>query len=388
MIDISTRLYWSLPGPSEFIGKITDASRHAGAIILSITNYMPNGFWEHVRFGLQNANIPNPVELTITEGMNVEVEVGTHFGVPSMPGESLAHHRHDAPHAIVLKSTGQQSRMRCEQYAASFVKNIEQGQGNVRLLISIQDDERRQDSSKNVIHVIAFDGMLNPSEIDAYVTLRMVANTGPGSTRLLKHLVTEYAGFDVMMAEQLLGMDNSGILGLPESLTPLLGSAPLRWASDSWVGGTLMARSAQAHPLREWYVATHPGDQAAKYKRLSEQRFWRACLKAILPWIEERRPLIMEILDHLLIDLERRSGGPGKIPKKIGERYIEVGREDLELNDLYFFFKNQADLSRDETSAVNICKLAKWIRDDLAHLRKPATEKLISLITEMDMLTT
>lgn len=387
MPEISTSLYWSLPGPADFVGKIADASRNARAIILSLTNHIPNGLWESVRRGLRDANIHEPVELTITEGMDVATEIGVHFNLSPMPGESLAHHRHGYQHAVILKATGKQSKAHCEAYASAFVEALEHSGGDIRLILAIFDGENRADSKNDRIQIIAFDGMLDASEMDAYVTQRMVSHGGPGTTRLIKQLVTEYTGFDPWMAELLIDMDNSRIMGLPETLTPLLGNNMLRWSSESWTDGTLANCSNELHPLREWYIATHPGNASDRYRRLSEKRYWRACLKALIPWVEERRPDIMDILDKPLTALEQLHGGPGKIPKKLGDKIIHVAREDLEINDLAHFFKSGFGINTSqEQDAVSACKTAKRVRDELAHLRRPQVADIMAMISAIDSL--
>ncbi|MBK8358680.1 hypothetical protein [Propionivibrio sp.] len=385
MSEISTNLYWSLPGPAEFVGKITDASRNARAIILSLTEYPPNGLWDRVRKGLSDANIFEPVELTITEGMDVGAEIGTHFSVPSMPAGSLAHHRHGHQHTVILKATGRHSQEHCEQYAKAFVEAIEHASGDVRLIVAIHDGQNQKDLELDGIHLIAFDGTLNAAEMDAYVTQRMVSSQGPGTTRLTKQLVTEYAGFDPEMAEILIAMEPSRIMGLPESLTPLLATNMLRWSVDSWVGGTQSTAMPDAHSLREWYVATHPGENADKFRRASDRRYWRACLRAIIPWVEERRPAILEALSGPLYRLEQSHGGTGELPKKMGDKIVQVTRDDLEFNDLFYFFKaGFGILTGDEEAAVTVCRRVKRVRDELAHVRRPQPDDIISLITEMD----
>jgi hypothetical protein len=387
MGEISTSLYWSLPGPQDFVGRVIDASRSARAIVLSLTNHAPNGLWHNVKRGLRDANIHEPVELTITEGMDVATEVGVHFNMVPMPGESLAHHSHGYQHAVILKAAGRHAKARCEAYAQAFVEALEHAAGDVRLILAIYDGEHRQDSSGGQFRIVAFDGMLNAAEMDAYITQRMVNTTGPGSTRLVKQLVTEYAGFDPVLAETLMGMDQSRILGLPESMTPLLDGNILRWSASSWVGGTVANCTSELHPLREWYIATHPGDQAAKSMRLADQRYWRACVRSLIPWLEERRPRIMEILDKPLGTLEQSHGGPGKISKKLGNKIVHVGRDDLEMNDLWHFFRGGFGImSSQETDAISVCSAAKRVRDELAHLRRPLVGNIATLIQEMDRL--
>lgn len=387
MPEISSHLYWMLPGSTEFTEKITDAARKVRSIFLSLTEHPPNGIWATVRNGLNNAGIPEPVELTITSGMNVALEVGMHFGGGLMPGASLAHHAHPLAQAVVLVASGKDAMAQCSAYAGEFVQALEYAQGNVILMVALQDGEMVYDTGNNVFRVIAFDGWLDPDAIDAYITHRMVGSSGPGSTRLLKQLVTEFAGYDAHLAERLLAMEPSRILGLPDTLTDLLAEDGLRWTSDSWVSGSRCDRLRARHPLREWYLATHAGLDATTMRRASAKRYWRACLKCLIPWMEERRPALLEKLDGPLTKLEAFHGGPGQIEKKVGNIMIRVGREDLEVNDLHHNFNRSVYLVTSvERAAANICKIAKQVRDDLSHLRPPTPSDIMQLITEMDAL--
>lgn len=387
MQEMNTSLYWSMPGPCDFVGRVSDASRNARAIILSLTDFPPNGIWDAVRRGLTNANVFEPLELSIFEGMNVDAEIGSHFKVQTMPGNLLAHHRHGQQHAVILKPAGKSAAERCQEYAAHFLQNIEHADGDVRLIISVHDGSYTSDQSDGRIHVIAFDGGLNESEMDAYVTQRLVTSYGPGSTRLVKQLITEFSGFDVCLAEALIGMGDADILSLPEPLTKILGHEGLRWMSDSWVNGSTSSQSGSKHPLREWYLASHPGETKDFASRAIKQRYWRACVRTLLPWLEERRPQILEMLDDCITALEKSSGGPGKIKKMQGaKKEILISREDMEYNDLWFNFKDAKHISSKERLAIAVCLKTKLVRDELSHLRKPQTADIMALISDMDTL--
>lgn len=388
MNPINSSLYWSLPRPRDFIEKITQASRSARLLVLSLPEFMPAQPLHAVEIALKNANILDPVVLHIQDGMNISASIGTHFGVSLMPAPSLAHHVHGTAHAVVLHASGQRAQEHCEKYAGEFIRALPDAVGDVRLVMTVHSGEHEHDNGSTDIHVIAFDGAIKPAEMDAYVAQRMVSYQGPGSTSLYRHLVTEYAAFDPSLAETLASMEPSQILDLPGSLTSLLSDNPLRWAQDSWVAGTRCSCSKEIHPLREWYLATHPGEQSQKFRMLSERRYWKACLKALIPWLEERRPGIIEMLDRPLTQIDR--GGVKKIEKRYGTSTISVSRDELEYNDLVFQSYqpkfNQINHLLEEVKAITICVLAKKVRDDLSHLRRPDMEEVAALISNMDEL--
>lgn len=391
MSSVTSSLYWAMPGPIAFRGKVSEASRRARAVFLSFPAEPIGKPLREVELALKNANILAPVVLNIYSGMNISAEIGTHFGRVNMTAQSLAHHRHGAPHAVVLNAIGERAQEHCEKYAAEFLQAIDHSGGSVLLVVALHDGKFDRDESGPNFCVIAFDGSLTQPEMSAYVAQRLVAYDGPGSTGLFRHLAAEYAGFDPTLAERLAEMDPGELMNLPQSLSAVLEENPVRWSKCAWVEGTQRASSAvDSHSLYEWYMATHSGPQSAHFRQLCERRYWRASLKALIPWLEERRSQIIKILDGPLTHVERAAGGPGKIAKKIGSNNTLVGRDDLEYNDLTYQSRtpefNIDALTPEESLAVSICFAAKRVRDDISHLRKPDTAQINDLITSMDAL--
>jgi len=109
------------------------------AIVLCLTDYPPNGIWEAVRCGLRDVNIYEPLELEIPEGMNVAVEIGSHFGISTMQGELLAHHQHCYQYAVILKALCKRAATPCAKYADEFLQAIDHANGDVRLIITLHD---------------------------------------------------------------------------------------------------------------------------------------------------------------------------------------------------------------------------------------------------------
>lgn len=390
MSEISSALYWAMPGPLEFLAKVSDAARNARALFLSFPEFMSINPMACVEKALKDANVYEPVTLIIQDGVNISAEIGTHFSIPNMPAQALAHHCHGAQHAIVLEARGKRAQEHCEKYATEFIDAIDDAAGDVRLVVALRSGEYKEDAAGNRIQVICFDGSLTPSEMDAYVAQRMVSYGGPGSTNLYKHLVREYASFDPMLAERLSRMEESQLMDLPNSLTGLLTEEMLRWAKYSWLAGTKSSASKEVHPLHEWYVAIHSGSAALTYKQAANRRFWKACLKAIIPWLEERRLKVIDLLDVPLTRLEQAAGGKDKILKRRGTEQISITRAELEYNDIAYQSYGQAFnstlLTAKEASAISICRIAKNVRDDLSHLRPPKVQDLINLISSMDVL--
>ena len=392
MSELSSSLYWSLPGPQAFCRKVTDAARVARALILSFPQYMPANpiRSQELERALANANIESPITLRISDGMNISVEIGTHFNTPNMSAQALAHHNHGSQHAIILQAIGKRAQEQCEKYVGEFVNAINDSDGDVRLIIAMSSGENQADEASGEIRVIAFDGWLNPSEMQAYVSMSMVNYTGPGSTSLYRHLVTEFSSFDPNLAEQLSNMESSNLLKLPISLSEVMSAETLRWSRHSWLNGTMSLSSPEVHPLHEWYCATHSGSNSIEMERAAYRRYWRACLKAIIPWLEERRHRVLDVLDRQWQQVERAAGGHDKIQKKVGSDFIRVNRYGLEYSDVVYYARNinftSIQMKENESIAVSICSMAKDVRDDISHLRPPHAEKVMSLITTMDSL--
>lgn len=392
MSELSSYLYWALPGPQNFCRKVTDAARVGRALILSFPQYMPVNpiRSQELERALANANIESPITLRISDGMNISVEIGTHFDLSNMSAQALAHHTHGAQHAIILQAIGKRAQEQCEKYVAEFVSSINDSVGDVRLIIAMSSGEYQSDESHGGIRIIAFDGWLTPSEMEAYVSMRMVNCTGPGSTSLYRHLVTEFSSFDPNLAEMLSNMELSTLLNLPHSLSDTMDADTLRWSRHSWVNGTLALSSPEVHPLHEWYCATHSGANSGDMQQAAWRRYWRACLKAIVPWLEERRHRVLDTLDRQWKQVERAAGGRDKIQKKMGSSYIAVDRYGLEYGDVIFYSKspsfNSIPMHGPETTALSICSMAKNVRDDIAHLRAPNPQEVIALINAMDSL--
>ena len=390
MSALNSSLYWSLPSAMEFAEKIRNATLKYRVIVLSFPEFMCVNPNKTIENELTNAGFNDPVILHIQDGMNISAEVGTHFSTSTMPADSLAHFVCGRPQAVVLHAKGTKAQESCDSYASYFSHAIDKSAGDVTLIIALRSGEYQSDVAKGEFKVIAFDGWINPSEMQAYVYQRMVSYDGPGSTNLYKHLVAEYASFDPSLAERLAQMEPSILLNLPDCLSQIVSEDALRWSKDGWVHGTTCRSSNEAHSLREWYLVTHSPKQADKNRKLLEKRFWRACVKSLTPWLEERRLLVIDVLKKPIDRIETKSGEKNKIEKKLGDKYVLVSRDELEFNDLVFRSYGEqfreSSLTDKEMLAVNICRMAKKVRDDLSHLRKPDVECVANLISSMDQL--
>jgi len=390
MSVVHSPLYWTLPTPSAFLSKLRDAVQQRRVVLLNFPEVLCVNPRRVIENALADAGLRDPIVLDIADGVSVAGEIGTHFSEPIMTAELLAHQVCGYPRAVVLHAKGAKAQISCENYAQQFIAGMDHSSGDVRLIMALCDGTLHKDQNNDTMQVISFDGYLTPSEMHAYVYQRMVSRDGPGSTSLLRSLVAEYASFDPLLAERLVQMEAESLLGLPDSLTHILSSDPLRWSRHGWIHGTTCQFSDEVHALYEWYQATHSSRQASQYRKRSEKRYWRACIKTLLPWLEERRPLIIEALKRPIDRIEDDSGRRDNITKMMGKLEVQVTRDELEYNDIVYRSYTPAftgiEWTPKEAAAVTICRIAKKVRDDLSHLRCPQVEEVLNLVTTMDQL--
>jgi len=388
--SVASSLYWSLPGPKGFVYRLGQRAREHRATALSFTRHLIPGMWDSVRDGLYLADIHKVIKISIHDGMDVAAEVGPHFGRDFLIPAHLAEYTTGVTTAILLIPNGVAARQKCDEYFSGFLQAIEHAKGNTHLFIELQDDAWQEDCSDGNIQVLAFDGALYPDEMSAYVGLRMLGRTGPGSTKLLRSLVLEYSGFDVTLAEQLMSLSDDEILRLPDCLGMILERDPVRWSSDSWLNGThaLVKGCKLRHPLHEWHLTLHSGPKQEEAKIASRKRYWRACVQTLTPWLEERRLQVLDIFRSPLDKLLAPTGGKLRRPLPNGKA-IEIERNDIEYNSIVgLVHQGELVIPNDPASqqAFAVCKVAKFVRDDLAHLRAPNSQDILSLITTMDSL--
>ena len=386
-----TELFWSLPSPRAFCRSITEAALGARAILINTPfgKTLEYGVME----GLRNANIHQPLILIliliIEDGTNISNTLAPHFGNEPIHANQLAAVQVPQPQAIILRSTTERSYTHCSKYMTEFIEEITKTTGNLRLMVSLQDKTIKKNMFGNMstdqFAVVVYDGTLMPEEMQAYVSYRMLGREELGSTSLIRHLVTDFASYDVALADRLIQMSRDEILGLPNALTRLIAEDENRWLSGDWLQGSESLTSpTERHPLREWYLASHSSPLTMIGRTAAEKRYWRACLKAISPWLEEHRPAVLKELCPILKQLEPSD----RFVKRVGEYEETVDWNELEFNDLCYQHRRAKERSLTFTSrqsnAFSLCHMAKSVRNELAHSRIPLLSKMLELVTAMD----
>ena len=119
-------------------------------------------------------------------------------------------------------------------------------------------------------------------------------------------------------------------------------------------------------------------------------RYWRAALRALMPWLEERRHHIIKILEPELERYLSPTGGMRIRYSARGTRSTEVPISELECNDII-----SMKVDRDnpfivsgsrQMTAVDVCFKVTKVRNELAHLRCPEPAAIMELVQSMDQL--
>lgn len=393
-IPVAADLYWQLPGPKNFITRVAENVAAARVLLVNLPLEVLPGTWDGVKCGIRHAHLSDPIELTIRDGTDVAGDVGVHFGVKRLTAEQLVSQVAPAATAIILRSFGTDGRANCDAYVSDFLKAVDGSSGNIRLVVEGHEPDVIADRSGSSVRATVFDGGLSIDEMEAYVSLRMLDRAGPGSTRLTRCIISEFAGFDVEVAEQIMRLDESQIVNIIDNLHLLMGETPARWKNDSWLWRTRsLALSSATHALNDKYLSEH-GPAAGREMALNRlrKRYWRASVKALTHWLEERREAVIGKFSHRLDTISAQNGGQLTKPAgtdRLGNRkVIAIDQSEVEYNNIVgmFYTHQWSGLSLVESDALVVCQKVKSVRDDLAHLRMPDPRQISDLIMAMDRL--
>lgn len=390
MQTIDASLYWLIPGPRALIQRIATDVLRVRVMVVNLPKIPVPGTLDGITKGLSEAHLDPVVQLNVHSSTDIASEVGVHFGSGQrrISAPELARLRNFTPRTVLLQPQSREGQVLCDAYTQQFMETTAHSDGNVHLVTMIHEPNLKEGGQQGDIQVLAFDGGLTKDEMEAYVALRMATRTGPGSTRLMRAIVSEFAGFDAEFAEKLISLDDGLIVRIREHLGLLMGEGHNRWRTKSWLLGTESIVSTQPHVLHEFYLSEHgTPDQKVRAQTSIDQRYWRACLKAITPWIEERRH---EVLRPFLPQLQATAAQSedGRIEIPAGNRTRRIDPSEIEFNNIPAMVKagELTAHTQDQKNAVNICRQVKPVRDDIAHLRPPKEEKIIDLIQAMDSL--
>lgn len=384
-------LYWNLPGPQEMVRRLSSGIREHRVSLIHHNNRPVPGLWDAVRRGLAQAHLDKVITIAATDGMDIAGQIQTQLELPAMSATKLAECHLDQPVGMVLisaQNSGPNGRARCEAFVDDFLKASAGSNGNVYLVARAPDSTPMTGAAQ---HIIRFDGALIPDEMIAYVASRMVGRSGPGGTRLLRAIVTEYAGFDALLAEQLMQLDDADILGLPAPLNQFVDFEGERWAHQNWINGTEQNLDGQRvpHPLFECYAAKHSGPNSEAMKKALGRRYWRACATALLPWLEDlRQEVLLILMPSLKAFLD---ADPARRERKVGRfnKVIVLQDDEIEFNNIVGLHHQQGYNPPSDPIcqlALSVSILARDVRNEIAHLRPPQPQQIQALASQADQL--
>lgn len=390
MIDLS--FYWSLPTPRRLLKKIAEISSTTKVIGINSPKSLTVETWPNAKVALTNLHVSRDFPLRVRQGTNLSADIGFHFGVKHMSAAELAHIV-DAPlTAIFLQPEDVGGWNTARDYVMEFLRTVQHANAihcPVRIILEMQEANITKDDRSGEFSVFAFDGGISSEEMEAYVAMRLIEKLelpnglDTGELQLRKSLIASMAGFDTELAEKLLGWDLNNIISVTDHLTSLIDDAPSRWTTTSWLNGTINSHSI-LHTLRLQYLKLHG---SAKEKTAADaaikKLYWKACVKAITPWLEEVRPVIAKVMRaHLKQQVDQNSG---KLVKNVNgiDRYTTI--ENVEFSAIAWMSSARrfARLNAEEDAAVAVCHAATDVRNEIAHLRAPATQDVMHLVTKL-----
>jgi hypothetical protein len=394
--SIATELYWILPTPRAFVEAVAAALATERALLLRLPAIAVTGLHRAVENALERVHLGATYRrwLKIEDGMNVATQIGAALGMKPISAEELALIEQAPARAIIVEAMSGNAARNCAEYVSRFTAALPASEphGGARLLALIPEElEGIEPALANGIREIRFSGALSKEEMAAYVAVRMTERRGPANTGLLRNLVTEFAGFDAQFAEELVAFSDEALLALPLTLESLAAQADSRWRSGRWAALCYADLSGKRmrHTLYEVQLSRHAGPEQREAEEALRRKYWRACVRSLLPYLEEHRSSVMAPLRAALKAHASKTGGKLVRPTLTGKRVETTSIDDVEYNQIpgliyHEQFRVPADPKANQ--AVEICYAAKTVRDELAHMRAPRPEAILKMTTSMDRL--
>lgn len=391
---ISTDIYWILPGPRGLIDVVTSALASHSIVTLRVPAIPIAGLATALETALHRVYLDNADVrwLKLSDGMSLPTEIGSALGGRPVPPEQLGTMKSPI-RTIVLEAQTNGAILECEQYLTALAVSIadtrrDSERPRVLALLPEPLDAVNAPISRGPEEII-FSGALNPPEMAAYVAVRMIERSGPGGTGLLRMLVAEFAGFDAKLAEELIALSDDTLLSLPRCLESIAARSDQRWRSGRWAAGCYADIGGQRvrHALHEVHLALHAGPDQRDASEWLSRRYWRACVRTLLPWLEERRSSVIGALRSAL-EQHLKSTGYKVVRSTPNGRRIETAIDDLEYNQIpgliyndQFRVPNNPKMRR----AVDVCYTAKSVRDEIAHMRAPSARGILDVTEKMEL---
>jgi hypothetical protein len=392
---IATDLYWSLPTPKATIDAICAQALANHWVVLRLPAVNIAGLNTAVSGALERIHLDRQRTrwLKIDDGMSVPIGIGAALTRTAVTAKELASAT-SSVRAIVLEAKSRSAVEKCEEYLGAYAQELSGTACDAPKLIALlpEPGDVTREPGSGAPHEIIFSGALTVEEMAAYVSVRMIDRSGPAETGLLRRLVSEFAGFDAFLAEELMDLPDDQLLGLPASLESMAARSEARWGSGRWSQlcyAQVNGRKAR-HVLHEIYLVRHPGPEQRDAAESLKRRYWRACARSLLPWLEERRSRVIAFLRPALEEHLKSFGGKVVRTTPSGRR-IETAIEEIEYNQIPGMIYNDGFKPPNDMKgrqAVDVCFAAKPVRDDIAHMRPPRAQAILDITERMQRLLT
>jgi hypothetical protein len=392
--SVSTEIYWMLPGPRGLIDAVTSVLASHPVVMLRVPAIPIAGLATALETALHRIYFDNVDVrwLKLGDGMSLPTEIGSALGGRPVPPEQLGTMKSPI-RTIVLEALTNGAVLESEEYLASLAASMAHTHGDferprVLALLPQALDAVNAPISHGPQEII-FSGALNPPEIAAYVAVRMIERSAPGGTGLLRMLVTEFAGFDAKLAEELIALSDETLLGLPRCLEAIAARSDQRWRSGRWAAGCWAEIGGQRvrHTLHEMHLSQHTGPDQRDASEWLRRRYWRACVRTLLPWLEERRSSVIGAI-RAALEQHLKSTGHMVVRSTPNGRRIETAIDDLEYNQIPgLIYNDQFKVPNDlkMRRAVEVCYAAKAVRDEIAHMRAPSPSGILDVTGKMEL---
>lgn len=392
---VSTELYWVMPTAQAFIDTVATACSLGRTVKIALPVIEIVGLHRAVEGALERVHLTAPARrwLKIEDGMDVATEVGAALGKAHVAPEELAVLTHGDVRVIILEAIGPVASRACEIYVERTTAALPPNEGSgmeVKTIALIEEGQDIRDVlPKRSGYEIRFSGALSQEEMSAYLAVRMANRPGPHTTGLLRRLVTEFAGFDAHLAEELISFSDMDLLSLPDSLHGLAAQAEERWRSGQWAALCYaeVAGKPIQHTLHEIHLSRHAGPERRSAQEALKRKYWRACVRSLLPYLEEHRALVIAPLRTALEAHAKRTGGKLVRTTFSGRRVETTSLDDVEYNQipgLIFYEQFVAPPEAKARLAVRVCYAAKAVRDEIAHMRAPKPESIMELTSQLE----
>lgn len=366
------RIWWALPGPYSFISDVVDALEEGRSIILALPSTAPTGLHGHL---IANVDLRGTLEWKTVDlsgtGRISQVLANELIPLARRPPRAFANDIVLDPglQATVVQLTGIERGDRFKEFVAFLAdflscirKSARSKRATPRLLFDLPRALLRTPqigSDLDTVRLFEWAGRVRPSDMQLYVSTQMQGRSGLGPTNLFERIVVEFAGWDSNLADELSNWSSADLLHPLPGLQELARSRDMRGLS--WQAGTqdMFGARSLSHILH--HVATDDHDEITR-------RLWRAHVSEVFPWLEEIRVHLIDCFRSAI-----------KLPHELESGEVIRDANLLEIGQLYWNLRYASELPEEQLNLVKLCRFA---RNDLAHRRPVETPRLHALERE------